>query len=103
MSGTTTVSLASLGGVILILVRAVTYGRTIQSITAGIYENTPHLETFLHWLDEYRVAESSTGTASLGQVDSIAFANVSYAYNSDRPALEDVAVGLPLLGQIIGI
>jgi ABC-type multidrug transport system fused ATPase/permease subunit len=97
-----TVSITALGGVILLLIRAVTYGRSLQSLIAGLHEGTPYLEKFLLRSDEYAAAASQYGSAALERVDKIAFEHVDFSYDGIRPVLADVSIDLPL-GEIIGI
>jgi ABC-type multidrug transport system fused ATPase/permease subunit len=96
------VTLTALGGVILLLIRAVTYGRSLQSLIAGLHEGTPYLEKFLLRSDEYAQAASQYGTAELEKVEKIAFEHVDFSYDGVRPVLADVSIDLPL-GEIIGI
>lgn len=82
--------LASLGAVILLLVRAGIYGQQIQ----GSYTYVRQAAPFLERLDdaEHRYAASSpvNGLLSMPEVRTLRFENVSFAYQPDRPVLSGI-------------
>jgi ATP-binding cassette subfamily B protein len=82
---------ASLGAVILLLVRAGLYGQQIQ----GAYTIARQALPFLDRLDDAKrlYAESSpaSGQLSMPKVQTLAFDNVSFAYQPRRPVLSNVS------------
>jgi ATP-binding cassette, subfamily B, bacterial len=93
---------ASLGAVVLLLVRAGTYGQQIQGGYQLVRQALPYVERLQE--AERRYAESSpiTGSRSLPKVRSLAFENVSFAYQSGSPVLSDISFEV-VSGEAVGI
>ncbi len=102
LDATASSHLSSLGAVILLLVRASTYGQQLQ----GSYQLLSQSLPFLDQLDEaersYRVTPVIRGTGSTTRVPPIAFDEVSYAYTPSRPVLRQLSFQVEP-GESIGV
>jgi len=94
--------LASLGAVILVMLRSFGYGQAVQSSYHTLHEDAPYLERLLAEQRRYREAAVARGGDPVGPIDEIAFDQVWFEYESDRPVLKDVSFRV-LRGEIIGI
>lgn len=93
---------ASLGAVVLILVRAAQNGQAVQSCYQSLQQALPFIERLQE--AERRYAESAPldGGRPLQTVDRLAFENVSFAYNAGRPVLSDISFDVTS-GEAVGI
>jgi ATP-binding cassette, subfamily B, bacterial len=82
---------ASLGAVVLILVRASSSGENIQSAYQSLVQAAPYVERVQEAERRYRASAPCVGSRSLGVVSSLAFRGVGYAYRAGRPVLSDVS------------
>jgi ABC-type multidrug transport system fused ATPase/permease subunit len=82
--------LASLGGVILLLVRAGTYGNQAQSSYQVMRQASPFIERLQQATQRYDEAAIGTGSESLDAVDVLSFRNVSYSYDDRSQVLSDI-------------
>jgi ABC-type multidrug transport system fused ATPase/permease subunit len=81
---------ASLGAVVLLLVRAGTYGQQIQSGYQFVRQALPFVERLQEAEQRYAASSPVTGSRPLPRVRTLAFEDVSFAYQSSRPVLSDV-------------
>jgi ABC-type multidrug transport system fused ATPase/permease subunit len=93
---------ASLGAVVLLLVRSGTYGQQIQGAHYFVRQAAPYIDRLKEVGLRYASSEPSFGHRPLREVQSLAFDRVSYAYVRDRPVLEDVDFEVSS-GETIGI
>jgi ABC-type multidrug transport system fused ATPase/permease subunit len=81
---------ASLGAVVLLLVRAGTYGQQIQSGYQFVRQALPFVERLQEAEQRYAASSPATGSRPLPRVRTLAFEDVSFAYQSSRSVLSDV-------------
>jgi ABC-type multidrug transport system fused ATPase/permease subunit len=93
---------ASLGAVVLLLVRAGTYGQQIQGAYQSVRQALPFVERLQEAERKYVESADPTGGRPLPAVRSLAFENVTYAYDPSRPVLAgiDFEIGG---GEAIGV
>ncbi len=94
--------IAALGAVILLLMRAGTYGQSVQGAWQALRQSLPFIERLQDTRDRYLGSAPGERTESLESIRTITFHKVGFAYNPQRPVLEDVsfkAVG----GEAIGV
>jgi len=94
--------LGSLGALILILLRAVNSGQSIQGVYQALLENMPfatHLSAEIERLEE---ARQPRGTEPLDRINTLGMEGVTYSYVADQPALQDVTFEFKR-GESIGI
>jgi ATP-binding cassette, subfamily B, bacterial len=81
---------ASLGAVVLLLVRAGAYGQQIQSSYQYVRQAQPFVERLQEVERLYVASSPVTGNRSLPRVRTLVFESVSYAYRPGRPVLSDI-------------
>ena len=88
---------------VLLLYRAVQYGRTLQGNYQGVLTCMPYVDKLDEQLARYREAVRPAGTATLEPpLHEVRFDDVSFAYHPGQPALQhvDFTIGA---GEAIGI
>ncbi len=93
---------ASLGAVVLILVRASSSGQNIQTAYQGLIQAMPFVERTQEAERRYRESAPVEGTESLPEVEKLAFEGVGYAYREGRPVLSDIDFEVKG-GEVIGV
>jgi ATP-binding cassette subfamily B protein len=94
--------LASLGAVVLMVVRAGSYGQGVQGAYQILRQSLPFIERLQ--AAERRYADSSPvhGERPLPSVQTLAFEDVSFTYRAGRPVLIDVSFEMAR-GEAVGI
>lgn len=100
VSGTTHV--ASLGAVVLLLVRAGTYGQQFQGSHQLLKQVLPYVERIQAAQQRYAEAKPATGQLGLERVDTLTFEEVHFAYDPARPTLSDIDFEVTR-GEAVGI
>ena len=83
--------LASLGAVVLLLVRAGIYGQQIQGSYIIVRQAAPFLERLDETEKRYAASTPVSGQLSMPKVQTLTFENVSFAYQPGRPVLSDIS------------
>ena len=94
--------IASLGAVVLLLVRSGAYGQQIQTCIQIIKQTQPYVERLKVAEHRYRESIPADGSRALDRVQALAFADVSFAYDRGQPTLSDVDFEVTG-GEAIGI
>jgi ATP-binding cassette subfamily B protein len=94
--------LASLGAVVLLLVRAGAYGQQMQAAYQMVRQATPFVHRLAAAESRYSANASLVADRPLGDVEKLAFEGASFSYVNDRPAITDVTFEI-LKGEAIGI
>lgn len=92
----------SLGAVVLLLVRAGTYGQQVQGSYLGVRQTWPYVERVLETQRRYLASVPVTGNRHLTHVRKLAFESVSYAYVPNRRVLSEVTFDVAE-GETVGI
>ena len=95
-------NLASLGAVVLILVRASSYGQQLQSSNHAIIQVMPYLDRLFGSIERYRASAPNPGSSPLPEIRTIAFEHVSFSYRAGRPVLHDITFDVQG-GETIGV
>jgi ABC-type multidrug transport system fused ATPase/permease subunit len=94
--------LASLGGVVLIMLRSLTSAQGVQSSIQGMHTAAPYAEMLLAEKARLRAAAVSEGGDPIAHLAAIEFRDVTFAYQPEVKVLRSVTfVTRP--GEIIGI
>jgi ABC-type multidrug transport system fused ATPase/permease subunit len=93
---------ASLGAVVLLLVRASGYGQQVQAAYQGLHQSLPALERVQQAKRRYEASAPSGGSRPLKAVRTLGFEKVSFAYEAGRPVLFEVDFEVAA-GETIGI
>ncbi len=97
-----TAPLASLGAVVLLLVRAGNYGQQAQSTFQSLGQSLPYLERLQGARRRYAASTPPPEGQDLKQVRSVAFDAVNFEYEHGRPVLVDIRFEVRA-GETIGI
>jgi len=92
----------ALGAVVLMLVRASTYGQQAQGAYQAVRQALPYLERVQDTQRRYDASVSPGGTRALRKVEGIAFERVSFEYEPARPVLREVSFEVEAL-ETVGI
>jgi ATP-binding cassette, subfamily B, bacterial len=93
---------ASLGAVVLLLVRAGLYGQQIQASYTFVRQAAPFIDRLDEAEKRYRASIPPRGETSMPEVKTLAFESVSFAYQPSRPVLSDISFEIDG-GEAIGI
>lgn len=93
---------SSLGAVVLLLVRAGTYGQQVQGMYQLVRQALPYLERIENATTRYAESATTDGDLALPAVRKLAFARVGYAYRAGRPVLSDISFEVSG-GETIGV
>jgi ABC-type multidrug transport system fused ATPase/permease subunit len=96
------VQLASLGAVVLLLVRAGMYGQQVQTAYQGMLSTLPYLDRLNEVQRRYSESAPPSGSLALGRIQSVAFDNVSFAYTQGQPVLSGIGFEVKA-GEAVGI
>jgi ATP-binding cassette, subfamily B, bacterial len=93
---------ASLGAIVLILVRASSSGQNVQTAYQSLIQAMPFVERAREAEQRYRESGPLEGTREMGKVDTLAFDRVGYAYRAGNPVLSDICFEVHG-GEVVGI
>ncbi|HEX5852070.1 MAG TPA: ABC transporter ATP-binding protein [Solirubrobacteraceae bacterium] len=94
--------LASLGGVVLLLVRAGTNGQQVQGSFQALRQSLPFIERLQEAARRYEESSPVRGEEPLQRVETVVFEDVSFAYRRGRPVLSHVSFEV-LGGETVGV
>jgi ABC-type multidrug transport system fused ATPase/permease subunit len=94
--------LASLGAIVIILVRALNQSSGLQSAYHSMTETAPYLERLLEERAAFRAATPRSGDVEVQGMGDLRLEGVGYSYVDGRPALEDIDIEVRA-GEAIGI
>jgi ABC-type multidrug transport system fused ATPase/permease subunit len=93
---------ASLGAIILLLVRSARSGQQGVATFQSLSQSLPFIERTQEAERRYLDSSPAHGSVPLEHVESLAFEEVSYAYRQDRPVLSKVSFKVAR-GEVVGI
>jgi len=102
LEGGTRQHVVSLGAVVLILLRAGSYGQGVQGSWQGLRQSLPFIERLQDTRRRYLESAVPAGSLALGRVEKVAFESVSFAYDPDRPVLSELSFEVAG-GESIGV
>ena len=94
--------LASLGAVVLMLVRAATYGQYFQGANHFIQQSLPYLDRLDDALSRYRSSAPGDDGRPLTGITELALDRVEFAYRPGRLALDGVSFAVKA-GEAVGV
>lgn len=100
LSGTQSVT--TLGAVVLMLVRAVTYGQRVQTSLTTIDEKVPFMLHLADAIERYEDNAEIPGETALESIEELEFRDVSFGYSPGKKALEGVSFSVKM-GEVVGI
>lgn len=93
---------AALGAVVLLLVRAGTYGQQAQGAYQAVLQTIPYLESVRHAQQRYTENAPTLGDRPLGEIHTLAFEHVSFSYDSRQEVIKDLSFSIAA-GETVGI
>jgi ATP-binding cassette, subfamily B, bacterial len=96
------VNIGSVGSVVLLIVRSLSYAQMGHGSLQQMNEQTPNLEELRRRIESLEAAQDPVGDLPLDVIRSVELAGVSYAYTPGRPALDGVDLRIDA-GQVLGI
>ena len=97
-----TARIASLGAVVLVLVRSLTYGQQVQSAVTGMDERIPFMDRLATALEHYGSQPQQDGPEALPRVGSMGMSDVTFGYRPGVPVLHGITFEAHV-GETIGI
>ncbi|HEV2308876.1 MAG TPA: ABC transporter ATP-binding protein, partial [Acidimicrobiia bacterium] len=94
--------LSSLGAIVLIMIRSLSYGQALQSNYQSIYQTAPYFERLGTETDRYAAAAQPRDGAPFDRVGRLELDGVGYEYEPGRLVLQDVSLAIEP-GEIVGI
>ena len=94
--------ISSLGAVVLLLIRAGTYGQAIQGGYQTVQQSMPFVDRVRDMACRYALSSLPEGDKPLARVTTMAFEHVSFEYQPDVPVLSDINFKVAA-GEAIGI
>lgn len=95
-------NLGALGAIVLILVRALSYGQQLQSVYQKLNEVSPFLDRIFTEVARYGDSAPPPGTEPLPAQRDLRFDRVSFSYDSRQSVLEDVSFHVNA-GETVGV
>ena len=95
-------NLGALGAIVLILVRALSYGQQLQSVYQRLNDVSPFLDRIFKEVARYDGSEQRSGTEPVPPSSDLSFDRVAFAYDSRQGVLHDVSFRVEA-GETIGI
>ena len=93
---------ASLGAVVLLLVRAGSYGQQVQGSYQTVRQALPFVERIREATERYRESERPVYETPLPAIHTVSFTDVSYAYRPERPVLAGMTFTVNQ-GELVGV
>lgn len=94
--------LSSVGAIMLVMLRSLSYGQQLQTASGSLAAAMPFLEDLEETRDRYRSAGATKGRVSIQDPGRIEVSGVSFSYSESRSALSDVTLTIDA-GEIVGI
>lgn len=94
--------IATLGAVVLILFRTLTYAQQLQAAVTSMDERIPFMQRLAEALHRYEDNPQQEGEQDLPPLQTVGFRDVRYGYGPDRPTLSGVSFTAQR-GEAIGV
>ena len=97
-------NITSIGAVMLVMLRSLSYGQSLQSASATISASRPFLDSLQAELERYEAAAMEDRGAPVDAVGTLALEDVSFEYTTDTPVLHsiDLTIGEHEIVGIVG-
>jgi len=95
-------TLTSLGAVMLVMLRSLSYGQALQGAYLGVSSSAPSIERLMGQLDHFEKSKRLDGGQPVGSIGRIEVDHVTFAYPGDKSVLHDVSLTIEQR-EIVGI
>ncbi|MGY1739536.1 MULTISPECIES: ABC transporter ATP-binding protein [unclassified Blastococcus] len=95
-------SVADLGAIVIILVRALSFGQQLAGVTQQAHETAPYLEQVAALRETYEAARRPRGDRALTRVERVELRDLSYGYDPHLPVLRHLDLTVHG-GEAIGV
>lgn len=95
-------NIATLGAVMLLMLRSLSYAQSLQSTTAIIHAAAPFVDALDAQLERYQVGARDEGTEPVGSVGELHLEQVDFAYLQNRPVLKGITATIRT-HEVVGI
>jgi ATP-binding cassette subfamily B protein len=85
-------TLTSLGAVMLVMLRSLSYGQAIQTAYLSLSSSAPAIEQIIERLDYFEGGKRHDGGEPVGHVGPIVVDRVTFSYAGNSPALHDISL-----------
>ncbi len=93
---------ASLGAVVLLLIRSMSYGQMVQANTNALNEVAPYLKTIRAQERTYRSHTPQSGSDPIESIERLELADAGYRYEGGDPALAEISLTVDH-GEVVGL
>jgi ABC-type multidrug transport system fused ATPase/permease subunit len=94
--------LASLGAIVLIVLRSLSYAQNLQSSLQTMQQSAPYIEMINNEASNYGASAMRHGGSPVSSIPSVGFEHVSFEYERGVPVLRDITFHVER-GETIGI
>lgn len=95
-------AVGSVGAVMLVILRSLSYGQAVQVASAAINSSLPYLDLIEAELERLGAAQLRTGGDPIGTIGSLAFDDVHFSYQPDEPVLRGLSFEIRP-GEVVGV
>jgi ABC-type multidrug transport system fused ATPase/permease subunit len=102
VAASNTTSLTSLGAAMLVMLRSLSYGQSLQGAVIGVSGTVPAIEELQRRLDVFEAGRRIDGGQPVDRVGAITMERVSFAYMQNEAVLRDISFTI-VPHEIVGI
>ena len=95
-------SLTSLGAVILVMLRSLSYGQALQSSYVGVSSSAPFLQRLQETLARYHQGRQHDGGLPIGTIGQLDIDQLWFSYQPGEPVLKGLSLSIPPR-EVVGI
>ena len=95
-------SLTSLGAVILVMLRSLSYGQALQSSYVGVSSSAPFLQLLQETLARYHQGRQHDGGLPIGTIGQLDIDQLWFSYQPGEPVLKGLSLSIPPR-EVVGI
>lgn len=94
--------LTSLGAVMLVMLRSLSYGQALQTAYTGIASSSPAVATLLERLRYFEEGRRSDGGQPIDSISSLEVEHLSFEYSPGQPVLRDLSFSISSR-EVVGV
>jgi ABC-type multidrug transport system fused ATPase/permease subunit len=94
--------LSSLGAIVLIMLRSLSYAQGVQGAIQSMHQIAPYIETLYEEEEQYATAQVSRDGTPIDNIGSLEFDDVCFEYTPGVPVLKNISFEVTR-GEVIGV